>query len=171
MVNLLSEENLKSPSTMVTNTSIVRADNIDPLEASATLSVRESPCLILFQCVNKCKIHLGDDLTYTIYLINNTDSNITDIHLLDRLPESTKFISSSILLKQGKYKYSKGKVVYKFDTIERYSTIKILLTIHPKAVGILENIVEVTSEKLNKFVINNPSKIIVIAFKKHSHKI
>jgi uncharacterized repeat protein (TIGR01451 family) len=171
MLNSLSTKNFKPNSTIVTNTSIVKADNIDPLEASAALCVRETPCLILFQCVNKCKIHLGEDLTYTIYMINNTNSNITGVHLLDTLPESTKFISSSMNIQQGKYKYSKGKVVYKLNTIEEYSIVKIILTIHPRAVGILENIIEVTSKEHSKFTINNPSNIIAITFKKNSHKI
>lgn len=150
------------PSTFVNSTASVTINGTTPVSASIRLYIIETSCLVLMQTVNSCKIPLGDNLTYVIYVLNKINCDICNITLEDKIPNGASFVYTCV--DNGEYEYCKGKVFYNIDIIRPGTFSKIILTVNPTTFGDMINSIEVTSKDHIKYTVNNPSKVCCTVF-------
>lgn len=156
------DSNFHLPSTTVNNSAIVTAKNSPEAEAEASICIREPFCLMLIQHVNHCKLKLGHNLLFYIYIINISNDDIYDVKLKDILPKGVNFISTSI--SSDNYKYDKNKILYYIPIVKTQSFSTIVLNLHPITLGQKINETEIVSDKYSKYTINNPSRSRSIIF-------
>jgi uncharacterized repeat protein (TIGR01451 family) len=155
--DIMEESKFYPPSTFVESIATVTPNNGEPISVSTRLYILETSCLVLMQTVNSCKIPLGDNFTYVIYVLNKIEYDIYDIQLTDIIPNGASFVSTSV--DNGDYEYYKGRVFYNIDVIRPGTFSKIMLTVCPGTFGNMINSIEVTSKDHIKYTVNNPSRV------------
>ncbi|MDD3223881.1 MAG: hypothetical protein PHX70_04105 [Clostridium sp.] len=150
------DSNFHLPSTISKNSAIVTANNGPKAEAIASICIIEPLCLMLIQHVNHCKLKLGNNLLFYIYIINIVDFDIYNVTLKDTIPKGVDFISTFI--PDGKYKYDKNKIFYYIPIVKAQSFSRIILDLHPVTLGPKINEVEIISKEHCNHTINNPSR-------------
>ncbi|BCZ47291.1 hypothetical protein psyc5s11_33580 [Clostridium gelidum] len=141
---------------LIKNHVTVKPSNTHSYQSICSMISIEVPCLVLTQSVSKC----GNNLVYSVYIINNLNCDITNIHLKDILPKGVKFISTYV--ENGKYKHYHCKIFYNIANIKSHSFCKIIIVLCPQTPDIKVNSIEVVSKNFN-CIINNPFRSYILA--------
>lgn len=139
------------PVSVITNHVTVKSDNSVSCKTSNSLFLIHPVCLVLTQYVHK----VGNNLSYSIYIINNIEYDISNVVLKDILPKGVKFVST--LVEKGQYRYCKDRIFYGIPIISSHSFCKIVLNVCPTTLGKKINSIKVIGKK-SKYTIHNPSK-------------
>ncbi|OPJ60320.1 DUF11 domain-containing protein [Clostridium oryzae] len=137
--------------TNVGSSNAERVNNPDPI-----ISIFNSPCLVIVQCINKCIFRVNENLTYNIRIINRSSIDITDLCLIDILPKNTKLVFCNA--SSGYSAYLRDKLFFKFYKIKALSAQEITITVLATKTGMIENCIYIKSQQHNRISINNPSK-------------
>lgn len=140
---------------------IVKAKNNKPILDDLPLYVVETSCLVIMQTVN-ASISLGNNIIYTIYVLNKIHDNIYNLQLEDLIPYGTKFISCYV--DNGNYKYYKEKVICNIDIIKPGTFAKIIVIVRPVIWGKIVNSIELVTKDYAQYTVNNPSRVSCFAF-------
>jgi len=103
-------------------------------EAEADLSVAKSD--------NIDPVEVGEQLTYTIYVVNNGPEQATGVQAIDTLPGTATFVSATA--SQGTCNQSAGIVTCDLGTLDPGVTATITIVVEPTAGGIMTNTANVT---------------------------
>jgi uncharacterized repeat protein (TIGR01451 family)/LPXTG-motif cell wall-anchored protein len=84
-----------SNNTVVTNTATARAASLDPVTASADVSLTSTPGLTIEKTVDDARTNPGKTLTYTVRVSNTGSDEATNVVLTDTLPDGLVFADTS----------------------------------------------------------------------------
>ena len=90
----------------VTNTAEISSSNEDPAKkdnnkSTVTVKVVEIADLSLKKTVNKTIVNIGNEVEYTITVLNSGPSTATNVEIKDKLPVGLTYISSPTLTESG----------------------------------------------------------------------
>ncbi|MBC7409168.1 MAG: DUF11 domain-containing protein [Arcicella sp.] len=91
---------------MVVNTAEISGNNEDPTKknnnkSTVTIKVVEIADLSLRKTVNKTEVNIGDEVQYTITVLNSGPNTATNVEIKDKLPVGLTYISSSTLIESA----------------------------------------------------------------------
>ncbi len=91
---------------MVVNTAEISGNNEDPTKknnnkSTVTIKVVQIADLSLKKTVNKTEVNIGDEVQYTITVLNSGPNTATNVEIKDKLPVGLTYISSSTLIESA----------------------------------------------------------------------
>ena len=90
----------------ITNTATITGSNEDPTKlanntSSAVIKVVDMADLSLTKTVNKSVVNVGDEIEYTLAVLNSGPNTATNVEIQDKLPAGLTYVSSSTLTENG----------------------------------------------------------------------
>lgn len=147
----------------IINTAYGEANETDPDKfnntSTTTTIVNPAADLSITQSGSPDPVAKKKTLTYTITVTNHGPSMATGVRLVDRLPEKVKFVFSTV--SQGTCFHEDGRVTCNLRELASGATAKVTIVIKPRAVGIIENAVSVTSSVPDPNITNNRNKVTI----------
>jgi uncharacterized repeat protein (TIGR01451 family) len=136
----------------ISNSVTVKGDQLDPTSsnntASSTSSVSPSASLVLTVSPPSAPVLLGQDITFTVSLINDGPSPATGVSLTDTLPPGVTFVSAT----DGRgntFTPSAGQLVDAIDGLDVGASVTLTIVVHPAAVGTFTNVATATADDLD----------------------
>jgi uncharacterized repeat protein (TIGR01451 family) len=111
--------------------------------------------LVIFKADSPDPVLAGEQLTYTLSIVNNGPSDATGVTAVDSLPAGVTFESASST--QGSVSHTAGTVTASLGPLGggESATVTIVVTVDPAARGTLENSVSVTGNETETNPVNN----------------
>lgn len=118
-------------------TIIARNANQCLSEASSTLTVDETSCLVMNKTVNNASPNIGDNVIFTLSVTNNGPSDATGVVVTDILPDGYQFVSAPV-------NYAAINGIWTIGTIAAGASASIQLTALVNTTGNYTNIATIT---------------------------
>jgi uncharacterized repeat protein (TIGR01451 family) len=99
------------------------------------------------------QVTIGNDLTYSVTVTNNGSDSATEVVLTDTLPNGLTFVSATPT--QGSCIFSAPMVTCALDTLSNGSSIPITIVVTSTLTGSMKNILEVTGNVSDPYIVNN----------------
>jgi len=162
---LVLQVNSTTPSgTSITDTATATASNIVPNlttnTASATVVVANanSADMAIVKTATPNPVNEGDPLTYTLTVTNNGPANATNVTVMDTLPSSVTYLSSTVTpSSQGSCSEAEGQVVCLLGTMDNATTATINILTIPQQAGVISNTATVSADQTDSNQANNTS--------------
>ena len=145
----------------ITNTAYGEANETDPdpsnNTATTTTIVNPAADLSVSQSGSPDPVKRRKKLTYTMTVTNQGPSAAKGLKLVNKLPDKVSFVSATG--SQGTCFQEGDKVTCHLRELAQGATAQVTIIIKPRAAGIIENAVNVTSSVPDPIISNNRSKM------------
>jgi uncharacterized repeat protein (TIGR01451 family) len=115
--------------------------------------------LVLTQSANRSPVLVGDQLTYTISVLSRADYTVTDVRLINELPDGVELIST--VSSQGVLTNEAGVVEWSLGPLEPGLTASVMAVVLPLETGLLTNKVTLESAYVDPLNPNLRSELVV----------
>lgn len=129
-------------------------------KANNTTNVNPICDLEIIKLVNSKKTYVGQDLTWTIIVINHGPSLAKDVKVQENIPEQLKFVSYTAT--EGTY--DKNSQIWNIGNLNNGSTVTLTIVTKVLSVGNITNPVEVLTTTLDNDTTNNKANNTTEAF-------
>lgn len=140
-VTVWVEVRVKTNGTFTNVATVIAKENKTSFENETNITVNPIVDLSIIKYVSATNITIGDEIVYTIVVVNNGPSNATNVNVTENLKGNVEFIN----VNASKGDYDKSTGIWTVGTLKYNESVTLILTVKVLSGETIENAVSVNS--------------------------
>ncbi|MBO5150790.1 MAG: Ig-like domain repeat protein, partial [Methanobrevibacter sp.] len=140
-VTVWVEVRVKTNGTFTNVATVIAKENKTSFENETNITVNPIVDLSIIKYVSATNITIGDEIVYTIVVVNNGPSNATNVNVTENLKGNVEFIN----VNASKGDYDKSTGIWAVGTLKYNESVTLILTVKVLSGETIENAVSVNS--------------------------